>query len=153
MGSARIRRILYATDFSAASGRAFGEALALARQHRAALRILHVLTPPSPFVNGTPPRHWLELMARARNAAERKLSRLLSSADQAGVGASGALADDEYPAQAIAREARRERADVIVIGTHGRSGLGRLFMGSVATRVLQTAPCPVLTVRSRRRPR
>ena len=51
----------------------------------------------------------------------------------------------------IVRLARREAADLIVIGTHGRSGLGRLFMGSVAARVLATAKCPVLTVRGRGR--
>jgi nucleotide-binding universal stress UspA family protein len=52
--------------------------------------------------------------------------------------------------EAIARAAARERADVIVIGTHGRSGLERVFVGSVAARVIGTAPCPVLTVRPRR---
>jgi nucleotide-binding universal stress UspA family protein len=52
-------------------------------------------------------------------------------------------------ADAIVRTARAKRANVIVMGTHGRSGLARLFMGSVAERVVGTAPCPVLTVRAK----
>jgi nucleotide-binding universal stress UspA family protein len=53
------------------------------------------------------------------------------------------------PAQDILRWARRQRADLIVIGTHGRSALGRFFMGSVADRVVRLSPIPVLTVRGR----
>jgi nucleotide-binding universal stress UspA family protein len=49
----------------------------------------------------------------------------------------------------IARAAKRQRADLIVMGTHGRTGMARFFLGSVAARVAATAPCPVLTVRGR----
>ena len=59
--------------------------------------------------------------------------------------------DFPTPAEVIVRVARREGADLIVMGTHGRSGLGRLFMGSVVAHVLGTATCPVLTVRGRGR--
>jgi nucleotide-binding universal stress UspA family protein len=51
--------------------------------------------------------------------------------------------------EAIVREARKRRADLIVIGTHGRTGVARFFLGSVAARVTATAPCPVLTVRGK----
>jgi nucleotide-binding universal stress UspA family protein len=53
------------------------------------------------------------------------------------------------PYEVIARAARSRRADVLVLGTHGRTGLSRFFLGSVAARVLASAPCPVLTVRGR----
>ena len=56
---------------------------------------------------------------------------------------------DGLPFEEITRLARRRRADVIVIGTHGRTGVGRFVMGSVAARVLRVAPCPVLTARGR----
>ena len=53
------------------------------------------------------------------------------------------------PHEQIVRLARSKRADVVVMGTHGRSGLAKLFLGSVAGRVVAAAPCPVLTVRGR----
>ena len=146
----RMRRILHATDFSIASGRAFAEALELARRERARLLVVHVLVPPSPFVAGEQPSGWLDLQARARRDAERRLAAAVAAAERAGVGVEGKLVEGA-PAETIARVARRDRADLIVIGTHGRSGLGRLFMGSVAARVLALALCPVLTVRGRSR--
>jgi len=146
----RMRRILHATDFSIASGRAFAEALELARRERARLLVVHVLVPPSPFVAGEQPSSWLDLQARARRDAERRLAAAVAAAERAGVGVEGKLVEGA-PAETIARVARRDRADLIVIGTHGRSGLGRLFMGSVAARVLALALCPVLTVRGRSR--
>jgi nucleotide-binding universal stress UspA family protein len=147
-----MRTILYATDFSRASAPAFAAALAQARGRGRRLVVAHVLTPPSPFISGRPPASWVELDARARHGAERRLAALVARARRAGVRARGALLEG-VPGEAIARRARRERADLIAIGTHGRSGLGRLFMGSVAARVLALAACPVLTVRGPARPR
>src|SRR5262245_61455526 len=144
----RLRRILHASDFSKASRRAFATAVEFARRERARLVVLHVMTPPSPFADGKPAASWRELEARARRVAERRLAGLVAEAGRAGIGARGRLVPGA-PAETIVRQARRERADVIVIGTQGRSGLGRLFMGSVAARVLQLAPCPVVTVRGR----
>jgi len=145
-----MRRILHATDFSRASARAFAAALERARQDRARLAVVHVLVPPSPFIAGEQPASWLELEARARRDARRRLDAAVAAAERAGVAVEGKLVEGA-PAEAIVRAARRGRADLIVIGTHGRSGLGRLFMGSVAARVLQLAACPVLTVRGRSR--
>lgn len=144
----RVRRVLHATDFSRASARAFAEAVELARRERARLVVLHVLVPPSPFVAGEQPASWLDLQARARQHARRLLAAVVAEAERAGVGVEGKLVEGA-PAEAIVRVARRDRAGLIVIGTHGRSGLGRLFMGSVAERVLALARCPVLTVRGR----
>jgi nucleotide-binding universal stress UspA family protein len=144
-----MRRILHATDFSRASAPAFAEALELARQERARLLVVHVMVPPSPFVAGEAPTSWLELEARARRDARRRLGAAVAAAERAGIAVEGQVVEGA-PAEAIVRLARRDRADLIVIGTHGRSGLGRLFMGSVAARVLQLARCPVLTVRKRR---
>lgn len=145
-----MRTILVATDFSAASRPAFAAALDLARRDGARLVVLHVMMPPSPFVGDELPGSWLELEARARRDAERRLAAAVSQAERAGIATTGTLVKGA-PAEVIVRVARREGADLIVIGTHGRSGLGRLFMGSVAARVLGTAKCPVLTVRGRGR--
>jgi nucleotide-binding universal stress UspA family protein len=144
----RIRRILHATDFSRASGPAFANALDLAKQDRAQLLLLHVLVPPSPFLGNKQPSSYLELQARARRGAERRLGAALDKAKKAGVLAESKLIAGA-PSEQILRHAGRWNADLIVIGTHGRTGFGRVFMGSVAERVLQRATCPVLTVRRR----
>ena len=144
-----MRKIVVATDFSTASRPAFAAALDAARRDGARLVVLHVMMPPTPFVGDDLPGSWLELEARARRDAERRLAAAVSQAERAGIATKGTLVRG-VPAEVIVRIARREGADLIVIGTHGRSGLGRLFMGSVAARVLGTAKCPVLTVRGRR---
>ena len=145
-----MRKIVVATDFSAASRPAFAAALDLARRDDARLVVLHVLMPPSPFVGDDLPGSWLELEARARRDAERRLAATVNQAERSGIATTGTLVKG-VPAEVIVRVARREGANLIVLGTHGRSGLGQLFMGSVAARVLGTATCPVLTVRGRGR--
>jgi len=86
------------------------------------------------------------LVAQGRRQAQRRLQPLLARARKARVRAS-AVALEGFASEEIVREARRRRADLIVMGTHGRTGVARFFIGSVATRVLATAGCPVLTVR------
>lgn len=142
----RIRTILHATDFSRASGPAFAQAVELAKPERARLFLLHVLVPPSPFLGDELPASYLDLQARAQRDAERRLAAAVGKAKQAGARVQAKLVAGA-PAEEIIRAARQWRPDLIVIGTHGRTGLGRLFMGSVAERVLQRASGPVLTVR------
>ncbi|MBI2015439.1 MAG: universal stress protein [Candidatus Rokubacteria bacterium] len=146
----RFRRILHATDFSTASAPAFAEALALARQERAELRLVHVMTPPALFLEDSylSARTFREMQSRARRAVEDRLARLRARARRAGVRA-GADVREGVPADEIIRAARRRRADLIVVGTHGRSGFARAVLGSVAARVVTLARCPVLTVRGR----
>jgi universal stress protein A len=89
-----------------------------------------------------------EMDAFLRRDAEKRLRTLSKSARRSGVRARTLLSRG-VPHEAIRRAARKARADLVVVGTHGRTGLSRLVVGSVAARVLATAPCPVLTVRSR----
>lgn len=144
------RRVLHATDFSPASRPAFSTALDLARDARGELTIVHVITPAVPMIGDgyVDPRVYEQVEAAAREAAERELDKLLKKAKQAGVRARGVLVTG-VPHEQIVRAARSRRAQLIVIGTHGRTGLARLFLGSVASRVLAVAPSPVLTVRGR----
>jgi nucleotide-binding universal stress UspA family protein len=145
---AAIRRILYATDLSAASRPAFARALDLARTNRAELIVLHVTAPPilySPDGYALPRTYEL-LASDMRAAAKQHLDRLVAKAKGRGVRARS-LVVDGVAADRIAKAARSARADLLVIGTHGRTGLARLFLGSVASRVIATAPCPVLSVR------
>lgn len=146
------RRILHPTDFSAASRPAFARALALARRNRASLTILHVIAPFAPTLGEgyVSPRTWEDVERQVRSQAQRELAKLVARARKAGVRATSLLLEGP-PADRIVRAARARRADLIVMGTHGRSGLARLLVGSVAERVVASAPCPVLTVRARRR--
>ena len=149
-GSTPIRRILHATDFSPASRPAFRMALGLARHERATLLLLHVLTPPSPFVpiGGEVPASYLELLAAARRDARRRLAGLLARARAAGARTATRLVEGGA-ADEILKVGRRWHPDLIVIGTHGRGGVRRFLMGSVAEHVVRRASRPVLTVRSR----
>jgi nucleotide-binding universal stress UspA family protein len=144
----RIRRILYASDFSKASRNAFTKAVDLAKAQRAELLVLHVLSIAPPFVSEgyVPPKVWEEIEAGARAEAKRQLNGLMDRARRKGVRVTGLLVLGS-PYQDIVRVARRTRADLLVLGTHGRTGLTKVLLGSVAERVLRTASCPVMTVR------
>jgi len=142
-------RILHATDFSPASRPAFARAVEFGKQPRTKLFVLHVMMPPSPFLGSRLPSSYLELEAGAERDAARRMAGMVTKARKAGVKNVLSKVVTGAPAEEIIRRARRWPAALIVMGTHGRSGLGRAFMGSVAERVLQGAACPVLTVRRR----
>jgi len=146
----RFRRIMHASDFSPASRAAFARAIDLAKSNRAELTVVHVLTPVMPVAGGEPtsPRTWEEFEAATRAAGQRGLKTILSRARKAGVRVRSVLLEG-VPHEQIARAAKRRRADVLVMGTHGRTGLAKFFLGSVTARVVATASCPVLTVRGR----
>jgi nucleotide-binding universal stress UspA family protein len=141
------RRVLHPSDFSPASRPAFSKALELAKACRAQLLVVHVLPVlpmiPDAYIAATT---YDELLREQRAGAKTQLDRLVRRAKTAGVRASGILLDFGVPAERITRLAKSRHADVIVMGTHGRTGLTRALLGSIATRVVATATCPVLTV-------
>jgi nucleotide-binding universal stress UspA family protein len=145
-----IRNILVGTDFSSASRPAFRRAVDLAASNGAELWIAHVLALPAVLgMEGyVLPRTYDEIALVIRQDAQKRLQRLLSLAQRAGVRARS-LVLNGVPHEALNRSAHRHRADLMVLGTHGRTGLARIFVGSVSSRVVATAPCPVLTVRGR----
>ena len=145
-----VRRILVATDFSAASRPAFRQAVAWAAESGAALWIAHVAAPPPPLsADGyVLPRFYEDITLAIQTDAEKKLRLLRGEARKSGVSARLLLLRGS-PHEALNRAARRHRADLMILGTHGRTGLKRLLVGSVAARVVATAVCPVLTVRGR----
>ena len=146
------RRVLHPTDFSKASTPAFARALAEARQNKSELLLLHVLSPVIPLAGAgegyLAPSTYEQMSKSARAWAQKQMDRLLAKAKTARVRARGMLLEGVAHEQ-IARTAKRQRAGLIVMGTHGRTGMARFFLGSVAARVAATAPCPVLTVRGR----
>jgi nucleotide-binding universal stress UspA family protein len=143
------RRIVHPSDFSPASRPAFRKAIQLAKSHRAQLFVVHVLSMlpviPDAYVA---PTVWDDLERGQRITAQRQLARLVATAKAAGARASDVVLDIGATHEQIVRFARARRADLIVIGTHGRSGLTKALLGSVASRVLAAARCPVLTVRA-----
>lgn len=144
---AAIRRILHPTDFSPASAPAFARALALARDTGAVLLLVHVIPPRGPHLG----KGYMDLKTYeeiTRREAGLAMRSLQARAGRAGVRARAVVLEG-HPFAEILRAAARERAGLIVVGTHGRSGFSRVFLGSVAERVIRLAPCPVLTVRSR----
>jgi nucleotide-binding universal stress UspA family protein len=146
----RIRRILHATDFSRASGAAFKQAVEMARANRAELLLVHVMIPVVPLAGDeyVSPKVYQEAEASARAYGQKQLDALVARAKKAGARAKS-LQLEGVPYERIAQVARSKRADLLVIGTHGRTGLAKLFLGSVASRVIAIARCPVLTVRGK----
>jgi nucleotide-binding universal stress UspA family protein len=143
-----ITKVLVPVDFSPHAERAFGYATTLAQRFGATLGLVHVVE--DPFVTGAwnyevyVPNVGELLEALIANAAQQ-LATLKHSAAAFGLTAETAVITGR-PAQAIVEHAKKGGFDLIVIGTHGRTGLSHAVMGSVAERVVRKAPCPVLTV-------
>jgi universal stress protein A len=143
------RRILVPLDFSDSSMRALGHARTLAERFEASLELLYVV--PNPFIANAasleagmvlPPGFLDELERDAR----QRLDGALTAAERERFKARSVVRIGD-PLLEIVEHARVEGVDLIVMGTHGRTGVSHLFLGSVAERVVRTATCPVLTVR------
>lgn len=143
------KNIVVATDFSELADAAVDRACELARDGGADLHVLHV-------VHNLFQESWAGYVSAEGLAAEiereKSHARIRLEETLAKRGWKGratiavAIANGTEPAEEIVSYAREHRADLIVCGTHGRTGVGRLMLGSVAERVLRTAPCAVLTV-------
>jgi len=140
--SRSIRRILLATDLSSASEGATDQALELARDLRAELLVVSVIDPASPHA-GTPV---VARMDQRRAAREGAAQAIVVKGRRAGVNVHFLVWEGE-PGPAIVEASVAEAADLIVVGTHGRSRVGRLVLGSVSDHVVRHATCPVLIVR------
>ena len=146
-----IKRILYATDYSKASGRALDEAVNLAKQNKAELWVVHVIEPLATYVSGEDfggAELYMRIEETTMRDAQASMTKLMQRLKRLGVKAKSLLLKGA-PHEQIVKAARSKKADMIVVGTHGRTGLSKLFLGSVAGRVVSTAQCPVVTVRGR----
>ena len=144
-----IHRILYATDLSSTSEPAWDEARRLGRLFNAEILLLHVVAPPLVFpVEGYfPPELYEEILRNTRHDAEKGLDRLLGSVAGSGLKVRIRLEEGGPAASRILEVATQEAADLLVVGTHSRTGLQRAVLGSIADRMVRQATCPVLTVR------
>jgi nucleotide-binding universal stress UspA family protein len=142
----QIRRILVPVDFSAQADAAFEYALDLARKLDAQLTLLHVFQVPAfAFPDASVPLP-AQTLIEVQNASRTQLAKLEARAREVQVAASSLLREGA-PFVEIVRTARSESADLIVMGTHGRTGLRHALMGSTAEKVVRKAPCAVLVVR------
>ena len=133
--------ILFPTDFSPFGNEALRWATALARDSGAKLIIVHVEEPPMAYGGG---EMYLGSEEGDREELRRALVQVVPTDSKVAFEHKLLVGD---PATAIVETADQENADLIVIGTHGRTGLTRLLMGSVAEAVVRRAKCPVLTIK------
>ena len=143
-------RILVPTDFSDTSDAALTYARTLADSLGASLHLVHVFDDPygDALVAEMSPSVYESMRATELSRSRRRLLRRLPPADRKQFHGSTAIVSGT-PAQAIVDYATDRGMDLIVIGTHGRSGFAHLILGSVAEQVVRTATCPVLTVRAK----
>jgi universal stress protein A len=147
----KFRRILVPTDFSDRSLRALDYAIDFARPSNAELRIIHVVEPirHTRLISDVS-----ELLENRRTEAAEELAKLEKETKQRYRNCRSEV-HFGVPFEVIANVAKKSEADLVIIATHGHTGLSHMFLGSVAERVVRVAQCPVLTVRvaegSRRR--
>lgn len=143
-----IKNILVATEFSEPSNVALAYGRDLARTYDAQLHVLHVvedlITRYAPEVAFTVP----DLQRELEQAAARDLNEQITDDDRRTLRLTAVIDQGANVADTITRYAREHQVDLIITGTHGRGPVKHFLMGSVAERVVRTAPCPVLTVHS-----
>jgi nucleotide-binding universal stress UspA family protein len=144
-----LKNILVATDFSEPSEAALAYGRELARTFTASLTVLHVVENIAARGYGTEGFVFFdeEAQRNLESAARQQIQALISAEDREVIRADTIVRTSNAPAFAIVDFAKNANIDLIVMGTHGRGGMAHLLMGSVAERVVRTAPCPVLTVR------
>lgn len=145
------QRILVPIDGSETSNRAIAAAIGLAKALGGRLRLVHVVDEGT-YVAGSDlyASYTGELVAALKEAGGRTLSEGLALARAAGVEADAMLFDKfgERLGETVAQAAKLWNADLVVVGTHGRRGIGRLLLGSGAEQIIRLAPVPVLAIRA-----
>jgi nucleotide-binding universal stress UspA family protein len=145
-----IKNVLVPTDFGEAAATALTYGRDIARTFGATLHVLHVVE--DVFARAIGAEVYVADLAAARRGLEesagKELEAVVRDDDRRELGAKTVITTAAAPALAIAEYAKKAGIDLIVMGTHGRGAMAHLLVGSVAERVVRTAPCPVLTVRS-----
>jgi nucleotide-binding universal stress UspA family protein len=143
-----IKNIMCPVDFSDSSDHALRYATALAEAHGANLCLLHVVQPPMATMPSDPllPEFAADIMKEAVEASREQLKKLADDIESDLPNVTTETATGT-PFLEIITAARLQDIDLIVVGTHGRTGLAHVMLGSVAERIVRKAPCPVLTVK------
>ncbi|HLE63317.1 MAG TPA: universal stress protein [Pyrinomonadaceae bacterium] len=144
-----IRSILVPTDFSECGNYALSYAASLARSFNASIICVHVIEPIVPTVGYsgmTEPLPIADISEQLEDSAERELPKLAECEDCAGLDIEELIVHGEAASE-IVRVAKERKVDLIVVSSHGRTGLGRILFGSTAEAVVRHALCPVLVVK------
>ena len=146
----QIRKILVATDFSESSRAALEQAAELARALNASLELIHVWEIPA-FLPGellvSDGTAQASLMAMVQNRANQRMATLVAEAEHEGIHLNAISCVLGIPHASIVDAATAGQHDLVVLGSHGRTGLTRVLLGSVAERVVRHAPCTVVVAR------
>lgn len=144
-----IRSLLLPTDFSDCAQYALSYATSLARKAGATIICVHVIEPVMPTVGYTGITEALpatDISEQLEDSATRELPKIAECEECAGLDVEEVIAHGDAASE-IVRVAKERGVDLIVISSHGRTGLGRIFFGSTAEAVVRHAPCPVLVVK------
>ena len=144
-----IKNVMVATDFSKTSETALEYGRAFARTFGATLHVVHVVA--SAFTQMTDSEYVVlnfeELLREIHGASQKELNKLVRDDDRRELHACAVVTTAHDAAHGVSTYAKDEKIDIIILGTHGRTALAHMLMGSVAEKVIRMAPCPVLTVR------
>lgn len=147
-----IQEIVVATDFSESAAVALTYGRNFARAFSARLHVVHVV---NDLAASAPvseiPMDLTKVQAQLDTEARTSLDALVTDDDRRTLKVTPALLTSATPARAILAYAADAKAHLIIVGTHGRGGLAEFFLGSVAQKIVRSAPCPVLTVRTHER--
>ena len=144
----KIANVLVATDFGKASESALAYGREIARTFGARLHVLHVIENPMIWVGSESAGiDLVRIQKDLEDSAVEQMNRLVTAEDRQQLRAVTVIRTGRSPALEIVDQARLANVDVVIMGTHGRTAVSHLLMGSVAEKVVRLAPCPVLTVR------
>jgi nucleotide-binding universal stress UspA family protein len=142
-----LKNILVATDFSEPSAVALDYGRDLARSYDATLHVVHVIEDLLALHGPEIGFAYADVERNIEAAVRRDLDAALSAVDRETLNARTVITRAPNVSHALTEYARNNAIDLIIVGTHGRGAIQRFLIGSVAERVMRTAPCPVLTVR------
>jgi nucleotide-binding universal stress UspA family protein len=143
------QRIMVAVDGSATAERGLKEAIALAKDQKAKLAILHVVDLVVVYGAGQFPGAYIEATRElARETTEHARKTAVAAGLDPEIQSPEIVTGGYHVAETIAELAKNWNADMLVVGTHGRRGVSRLLLGSVAERIVRLATCPLLLVRA-----
>jgi nucleotide-binding universal stress UspA family protein len=143
------QRIMVAVDGSETAERGLKEAITLAKDQKAKLAIIHVIDIVVVFGAGQFPGTYIEATRElARQTVEHARKTAQATGIEPEILSPEIVTSGYHVGDTIAERARDWKADLLVVGTHGRRGVSRLLLGSVAERIVRVAPCPLLLIRS-----